>query len=108
MNTHTIIVPIDRKRSVQLLALLEMFSRNAVIPMKDIAAVIPKSTFFALLYKLKVIGRIVSERCSFDLFTFERTFDLEQKREVKLMKSNAKLEMAEVDGLVFAVFTKQA
>lgn len=107
MNTCTIILPIDRKRSMQLLALLQMFGRSAVIPIKEITKAIPKSTFFALLYKLKLIGKLVSDRHGFDLFLFEKILDLESRRQVKVMKLNAGIEIADLEGSSFVLFTKK-
>ena len=106
MNTCTIILPIDRRRSAQLLVLLQMFSRNAVIPLKDITSVIPKSTFFALLYKLKLISQLVKERHGFDMFTFEKTLDLASRKQTKAMKLNSGIEITELDGNSFVVFEK--
>lgn len=107
MNTVTIILPIDRKRGMQLLVLLQMFGRSAVIPVKEITKAIPKSTFFALLYRLKLIGRLVSERHGFDLFAFEKILDLESRRQVKVMKLNAQIEIAGLEGSSFVLFTKK-
>lgn len=107
MDSCTIILPIDKKRSMQLLALLQMFGRSAVIPLKEITKAIPKSTFFALLYRLKLLGQLISRRHGFDLFVFEKSLDLESRKEVKIMKLNAQLEIAELDGLSFAVFSKE-
>ena len=107
MKTVSIIVPIDKRRSAQLFTLLQMFSRSTVIPLKDITAVIPRSTFFALLYKLKLIGKILSEKHSFELFTFEKQFDFDTGKELKMMKLNAKVEISEMEGLSFVVFTKE-
>lgn len=106
MNTCTIILPIDKKRSMQLLALLQMFGRSAVIPLKEITKAIPKSTLFALLYKMRLLGQLVRQRHGFDLFVFEKGLDLESRKQVKVMKLNAQVEIAELDGLSFAVFTK--
>lgn len=106
MNTVAIILPIDRKRGMQLLVLLQMFGRSAVIPIKEITKAIPKSTFFALLYRLKLIGKLVSERYGFDLFLFEKILDLDSRRQVKVMKLNAQLEIADLEGSSFVVFSK--
>jgi len=116
MNTCTIILPIDMKRGMQLLALLEMFSKNAVVPLREITKVIPKSTFHALLYKLKLLNGLVKERYGFALFVFEKLLDFssmkdlkadfDKVKDVKVMKLNAKIEIAEIEGNSFVVLTK--
>ena len=106
MNTCTIVLPIDRKRSAQLLVLLQMFGRNAVIPLKEITGIIPKSTFFALLYRLKLLGQLIRQRHGFDLFLFEKSLNLESRKQVKSMRLNANIEITELDGNSFVVFTK--
>ncbi|MBI2581099.1 hypothetical protein HYV85_04835 [Candidatus Woesearchaeota archaeon] len=106
MNTCTIILPIDRKRSMQLLVLLQMFGRSAVIPIKEITKAIPKSTFFALLYRLRLIGKLVSDRYGFDLFLFEKLLDLDSRKQVKAMKLNADIDITELEGNSFVVFSK--
>ena len=106
MNTCNIILPIDRKRSMQLLVLLQMFGRSAVIPIKEITKSIPKSTFFALLYRLRLIGKLVSERYGFDLFLFEKSLDLETRKQIKFMKLNASIEITELEGSSFVLFSK--
>lgn len=108
MSTVTIILPIDRKRGAQLFALLQMFGKRAIIPIKEITAAIPKSTFFALLYRLKLLGQLVRERHGFDLFLFEKNLDLESRRQMKVMKLNAGMEITELEGSSFVVFTKNA
>ncbi len=107
MNTCTIILPIDQKRSAQLLILLQMFACNAVIPLKDITGTIPKSTFFALLYRLKLLGQIIRQRHGFELFLFEKSLDLESRKQAKVMKLNARIEIARLEGSSFVVFTKR-
>ena len=117
MNTCTIILPIDKKRSMQLLVLLEMFGKNAVIPLKEIVRTIPKSTFYALLYRLKLLDKIVMQKHGFDLFTFDRIFDFSSMKELKadfdslktfkVMKLNAQIEITELEGNSFVVFTKE-
>ncbi len=104
--TTTIIIPIDKKRSLQLLALLRMFSGRAVIPLKDITAIIPKSTFFALVYKLRLLAMLVKERQGFDLFAFESSLD-GNGRVFKSMRLNAAIEVAELDGGSFVVLTRK-
>lgn len=106
MDTCTVILPIDRKRSAQLLKLLEMFGRSAVIPIKEISKSIPKSTFFALLYKLKLLGQLIRQRHGFDLFVFEKGLDLVSRKQVKVMKLNAQIEITELEGSSFVVLAK--
>lgn len=103
--TTCIILPIDKKRSLQLLVLLGMFRGRAVIPLSDITGVIPKSTFFALMYKLRVLARLVKDKQGFDLFAFERSLD-GNGRLFKSMRLNAELEVAEVDGSSFVLMTR--
>ncbi len=107
MNTCTVILPIDRKRGMQLLVLLQMFGRSAVIPIKEIIRAIPKSTFFALLYRLKLLGQLIRQRHGFDLFVFEKTLDLESRKQVKVMKLNTQMEIADLEGSSFVVFSKK-
>ena len=117
MDTCTIIMPIDRKRSMQLLTLLEMFSKNAVIPIRDIEKTIPRSTFYSLLYKLKLLGQIVKEKHGFDLFVFEKIMDFNSMtelkadfrslKELKVMKLNAEMEIINSDGNIFVEFLKK-
>ncbi len=106
MNTCTIILPIDKRRSMQLLVLLQMFGSNAVIPVKEITKVIPKSTFFALLYKLRLMGKIVKDRFGFDLFLFEKMLDLDSRKQAKAMKLNAAIDITELEGNSFVIFSK--
>lgn len=106
MNTVAIILPIDRKRSAQLLKLLEMFSKSAVIQLSEIVSVIPHSTFYALMYKLKILAKLVKERHGFDMFAFEKTLDLNTKKEVKMMKLNTAMSILDIEGNVFVEFTK--
>ena len=116
MNTCTIIMPIDRKRSAQLLTLLEMFGRNAVIPIRDIEKTIARSTFYSLLYKLKLLGQIVKEKHGFDLFVFEKIMDFDSMtelkaefkslKEIKVMKLNADMRIISLEGNVFVEFAK--
>ncbi len=106
MNTCTIILPIDKKRSAQLFVLLQMFSRSAVIPLSDIVKVIPHSTFYALMYKLKILARLVKDRHGFDMFVFEKTLDLSIKKETKSMKLNTAMSITDIEGNVFVEFTK--
>ncbi|MBI2144298.1 hypothetical protein HYU17_04080 [Candidatus Woesearchaeota archaeon] len=117
MNTCTIILPIDRKKSWQLLTMLEMFSKAAVIPLREITSVIPKSTFFALMYRLKLLNRLVSELHGFELFSFEKLLDFGSMKELKadfsllkdmkVMKLNASVNVRELDGSQFVVFRKE-
>lgn len=106
MNTCTIILPIDRKRGMQLLVLLQMFGKSAVIPLKEITGTIPKSTFFALLYRLRLLGQLIRQRHGFDLFVFEKGLDLASRKQVKSMRLNAQIEITELEGSSFVVFTK--
>ena len=106
MNAVTIILPIDRKRGMQLLVLLQMFGKRALIPLKEITSTIPKSTFFALLYRLKLLGQLIRQRHGFDLFVFEKSLDLESRKQVKSMRLNAQIEIAELDGSSFVVFSR--
>lgn len=107
MNTCTVILPIDKKRSMQLLVLLKMFSANAVVPLKGITGVIPKSTFFALLYKLKLLARVVREENGFDLFSFEKEVD-GAGRVVKSMRLNSEMRVRELDGASFVVLARKS
>ena len=117
MNTCTVILPIDKKRSMQLLTLLEMFSKSAVLPLREITGVIPKSTFYALLYKLKLLAQVVKEKHGFDLFLFESLLDFrsmkelkaefDSLKEIKVMKLNADIEVKQLDGTSFVVLTKK-
>ena len=116
MNTCTIILPIDRKRSAQLLVLLEMFSRSAVIPLREIEKTIPRSTFYSLLYKLKLLAQIVREKHGFDLFVFEKILDFNSMKElkadfkslseIKVMKLNAEMRIVDLEGNIFVEFAK--
>ncbi len=116
MNTCTVILPIDKRRSAQLLALLELFSKNAVIPLREIEKTIPRSTFYALLYKLKLLAQIVKERHGFDLFVFEKIMDFSSMKElkadfdalkeIKVMKLNANMKIINLEGNVFVEFAK--
>ena len=106
MNTCTIILPIDRKRSAQLFVLFQMFSKSAVISLREIVNVIPHSTFYALMYKLKILARLVKDRHGFDLFVFEKTLDFDTKKEVKMMKLNTAMSITDIEGNVFVEFTK--
>ncbi len=106
MNTCSIILPIDKKRSMQLLVLLQMFGRSAVIPVKEITKSIPKSTFFALLYRLKLLGQLIRQRYGFDLFLFEKSLDLTTRKQIKVMTLNVQIEITELEGSSFVVFSK--
>ena len=107
MKTITIIVPIDRSRGVKLLTLLDMFSKNAVVKLKDIWAIIPRSTFYALLYRLKLLAQVVKQRHSFDLFLFEMKFDFDNRKEYKIMRLNSSIQIVNVEGSVFVEFVKE-
>lgn len=107
MDTCTIILPIDRKRGMQLLVLLQMFAKSAAISLKEITGTIPKSTFFALLYRLRLLGQLIRQRHGFDLFVFEKGLDLESRKQVKSMRLNATIEVTELDGSSFVVFSKE-
>ena len=116
MNTCTIILPMDRKRSAQLLALMEMFSKTAVIPLREIEKTIPRSTFYSLLYKLKLLAQIVREKHGFDLFVFEKLLDFNSMKElkadfknlgeIKVMKLNAEMRIVDLEGNIFVEFAK--
>ena len=51
--------------------------------MREIVKAIPKSTFYALLYRLKLLDRIVREKHGFDLFLFESLLDFGSMKKLK-------------------------
>ncbi len=106
MSTVNVILPIDKKRSAQMLALLQMFEKRANLPMAEIIKIIPKSTFFALLYRLRLIARLIRQRHGFDMFLFEVAYDFDAKKEVKVMKLNAEMSITNLDGCAFVEFVK--
>ena len=105
-HTCTIILPLDRRKSARLAALLEMCSHNAVLPYTEIAKTIPRSTLHEILYTLRLVEGYVDKRFGFRLFEF-KTITREDGRAAKIMLPLTKMGFDEIEGTGFVTFTRE-
>jgi hypothetical protein len=107
MDTYSIIVPIDKQRNMQFLKLLQLLSKKSAVTMQEINKTIPRSTFTSLDYKLRNLNLISKQKYGFDLFVYKKFFDIETRRENKILTVNAKMDVIDIEGSFFVEFVRR-
>jgi hypothetical protein len=93
---------------MQFLKLLQLLSKKSAVTMQEINKTIPRSTFTSLDYKLRNLNLITKQRHDFDLFVYKKFFDIEARRERKVLTVNAKMEVIDIEGNIFVEFVRRA